>query len=348
MSILAHHSHFFPFPRIFATSMSKKAVIALCITILLPVISYLVVKTVSEDAVKMPRRYFPENITETIVDGKRVSDTVWHQLNNITLVNQMGDTVSLNDLRGKIVVADFFFTRCPTICPYLTRNMAHIQNALKLRDITRPVDTSFVHFVSFSVDPERDTVEALQRYATKFGVNDDLWWMLTGPKKAIYDFALEEVKLGLQDGEGIDTSFVHTSKFVLIDKKGVVRGLQEVEPHAADHERCRLAHACAVIQVTMAVADQAQEVRSAALTPAHIRAVVDETGEVRVLEVHAHRQDMAQSRLILDQPSGKVWPRVFGVRLRHRSSRSLAARRSGRAASSSQGRPKRSSAGCLR
>ena len=204
--------------------MSKKAVIALCVTILFPVISYLIVKTVSENTVKMPRRYFPEGTTETVVDGKRVTDTVWHELNNITLVNQMGDTVSLNDLRGKIVVADFFFTRCPTICPYLTRNMAHIQNALKLRDITRPVDTSFVHFVSFSVDPERDTVQALQRYATKFGVNDDLWWMLTGPKKTIYDFALEEVKLGLVDGEGVDTSFVHTSKFVLIDKRGVVRG----------------------------------------------------------------------------------------------------------------------------
>jgi protein SCO1/2 len=204
--------------------MSKKAIIALCVAILLPAISYLVVKTVSDNTVKMPRRYYPEYTTDTIVDGKRVTDTVWHQVKNITLVNQMGDSVSLDSLRGKIVVADFFFTRCPTICPYLTRNMAHIQNSLKLRDIVRPVDNSFLHFVSFSVDPERDSVEALRRYATKFGVNDDLWWMLTGPKKTIYDFALEEVKLGLQDGGGVDSSFVHTSKFVLIDKKGVVRG----------------------------------------------------------------------------------------------------------------------------
>jgi protein SCO1 len=209
-------------PRI--KKVSKKAVIALCLAILLPVVSYFIVKGVSSDAIIMPRHYFPEFTTDTIIEGKRVSDTTWHQLQNITLVNQLGDTVSLDSLRGKIVVADFFFTRCPTICPYLTRNMQHLQNALKLNDLKRPVDSAFVHFVSFSVDPERDSVEVLRRYATRFGVNDDLWWLLTGPKKTIYDFALHEIKLGLQDGEGIDSNFVHSSKFVLIDKKGVVRG----------------------------------------------------------------------------------------------------------------------------
>jgi protein SCO1/2 len=81
-----------------------------------------------------------------------------------------------------------------------------------------------VHFLSFSVDPERDTVTALKRYADHFGVNSDVWWMLTGPKKTIYDFALNEVKLGLQDGEGVDSNFIHTSKFVVLDRKGIVRG----------------------------------------------------------------------------------------------------------------------------
>jgi protein SCO1/2 len=221
---LVRYSHS---PRTFAPqiiNVSKKAVIALCLAILLPVVSYFIVKGVSSDAVQMPRHYFAEYTSDTVIDGKRVTDTTWHQLENITLVNQLGDTVSLHDLRGKIVVADFFFTRCPTICPYLTRNMAHLQNALKQKEGARPIDSVFIHFVSFSVDPERDSVEALSRYAGRFGVNDDMWWLLTGPKKTIYDFALNEVKLGLQDGEGIDSNFVHTNKFVLIDKKGVVRG----------------------------------------------------------------------------------------------------------------------------
>jgi protein SCO1/2 len=67
-------------------------------------------------------------------------------------------------------------------------------------------------------------VPALRRYADKFGVDHDNWWMLTGNKKTIYDFALNELKLGLVDGEGVDTSFIHSQKFVLLDKDYVVRG----------------------------------------------------------------------------------------------------------------------------
>jgi protein SCO1/2 len=205
--------------------LSKKALIALSLAILLPVVSYFIVKNASSNAVKMPPHYFPEYTTDTVIDGKRVTDTVWHQLGNITLVNQQGDTVSLDSLRGKIVVAGFFFTRCPTICPRLTANMKHLQDALKVTDLRR-VDTAFVHFISFSVDPQYDSVEVLRKYATRFGVNDDMWWMLTGPKKTIYDFALNEMMMGLQDNE-VDTGFMHPKTFTLIDKKGYVRGFYD-------------------------------------------------------------------------------------------------------------------------
>lgn len=204
--------------------MSQKALLALCIAIILPVASYFIVKGVSRDAIHMPPHYYPDYIVDTVKNGKQMSDTIWHQVANITLQNQLGDSVSLHDLRGKIVVADFFFTHCPSICPFLTKNMKGLQDALKMKDVTKRVDTSFVHFLSFSVDPERDSVAALKKYAGHFGVNSDVWWMLTGPKKTIYDFALNEVKLGLQDGEGVDSNFIHTSKFVVLDRKGIVRG----------------------------------------------------------------------------------------------------------------------------
>ena len=204
--------------------MSQKALLALCIAIFLPVVSYFIVKGVSRDAIHMPPHYYPDDFITTVKNGKQVNDTIWHQVADIKLQNQLGDTVSLHSLRGKIIVADYFFTHCPSICPFLTRNMKGLQDALKGKDVTKRTDTSFVHFLSFSVDPERDSVEALKRYAGHFGVNSDVWWMLTGPKKTIYDFALNEVKLGLQDGEGVDSNFIHTPKFVVIDKKGVVRG----------------------------------------------------------------------------------------------------------------------------
>jgi protein SCO1/2 len=204
--------------------VSQKALLALCIAIFLPVVCYFVVKGVSRDAIHMPRHYYPDEIIDVVKDGKRVNDTVWHKVANVTLLNQLGDSVSLQKLRGKIVVADFFFTHCPSICPYLTRNMKGLQDALKTKDVTKRVDTSFVQFLSFSVDHERDSVAQLKKYADHFGVNSDVWWLLTGPKKTIYDFALNEVKLGLQDGQGVDSNFIHTEKFVVLDKKGVVRG----------------------------------------------------------------------------------------------------------------------------
>jgi len=204
--------------------VSKKALLSLCLVALLPVVSYLIVKTASDDAVVMPPRYFPDSVINKIVDGKTVTDTVWHRVNNISLVNQLGDTVSLDDINGSIIIADYFFTRCPSICPTLTKNMKSLQDAMKMKDSRRRIDSSYVRFLSFSVDPERDSPDVLKKYADKYAVNHDTWWFLTGDKKKIYDFAFNELKLGLQDGKGIDSNFIHTQKFVLIDKNRNVRG----------------------------------------------------------------------------------------------------------------------------
>jgi protein SCO1/2 len=204
--------------------VTKKALLALCIAALLPIVSYFIVKTVSEEAVVIPPRFFPDTVINKVVDGKNVTDTIWHSVADIELVNQLGDTVSLDEIKGNIIIADFFFTRCPSICPTLTKNMKGLQDALKMRDFRRRIDVSYVRFLSFSVDPERDSVDALKAYADRFGVNHDSWWFLTGPKKKIYDFALNELKLGLQDGEGVDSNFIHSQKFVLLDRERIVRG----------------------------------------------------------------------------------------------------------------------------
>ena len=86
------------------------------------------------------------------------------------------------------------------------------------------MDPSFIQILSFTVDPKRDSATVLKAYGDKFGVNPDLWWMLTGPKEKIYDFALKELKMGIADGEGADSNFIHTQKIVLLDKEHVVRG----------------------------------------------------------------------------------------------------------------------------
>ncbi|HVY73916.1 MAG TPA: SCO family protein [Puia sp.] len=205
--------------------MSKKALIAILVALLAPIAGFMIMKQASEHAINMPRRYFYDTVITHRKDGKLLTDTVWHPVADIRLKNQLGQEVSLrNDAKGKVVVIDYFFTHCPSICPYLTANMKKLQDALITRDRFKELNPNFVQFVSFSVDPERDSVKALKAYADRFGVDPDFWWMLTGDKKTIYDFALNELKLGLVDGEGVDSNFIHTQKMVLLDKDQVVRG----------------------------------------------------------------------------------------------------------------------------
>jgi len=177
--------------------------------------------------VAMPPRYLPDSVVTRIKDGKEVTDTVWHRVANVRLVNQLGDTVSLDSLHGKVVLIDFFFTHCASICPILTRNLRHMQDALRLSDKARLAnagDSNFVQFLSLTVDPVHDSAPVLARYADRYGVNSDLWWMLTGPKKTIYDFALNELKVGLQDSVNVDSTFMHTDYIALLDKDRVIRG----------------------------------------------------------------------------------------------------------------------------
>jgi protein SCO1 len=204
--------------------VSKKALTAVLLAIMVPVISYLIVKRASDHSIGMPGRYYYDSVVSVIRDGKTIDDTIWHSVEDFKFQNQLGRTVSLTDLPGKVIVADFFFTRCPSICPKLTANIRKLQDALSSKDQFKQLNPAFIQFLSFSVDPERDSVPVLKAYGNKFGINPDLWWLLTGPKKQIYDFSMNELKLGLADGEGVDSNFIHTQKLVLLDKEHVVRG----------------------------------------------------------------------------------------------------------------------------
>jgi len=197
--------------------MNKKAVLGLMLALLMPFAGYFIVKYYSENTVHMPGRYFtPDSVIVSEKNGKTVTDTIWHKVKNIEFTNQLGKKVSLDDLRGKILVIDFFFSRCPGICPGLARSMKRLQDSFKKND-------SIVHFISISVDPEYDSVPQLRKFADRIGANHDTWWFVTGDKKEIYDFAMNELKAGLADTQ-VDTAFIHTENFFLLDSNRVVRG----------------------------------------------------------------------------------------------------------------------------
>jgi len=206
--------------------MNKKALLAICIAVLIPLISYLLVKNVSDNAVVMPRHYLPDSITSSVVDGKMTTDTAWHKAENIKLLNQLGDTVNLYDIQGKVIVADFIFTTCGYVCPQLTTNMVKMQQSfIKGGDPMKKIDTSEVQFLSFTIDPERDSVATLKKYADKYGVDADNWWLLTGAKDSIYNFIFQELKVDKYESNGpLDPNFAHTQRFVLLDKTFRVRG----------------------------------------------------------------------------------------------------------------------------
>lgn len=196
--------------------MNKKTLFAFLLAIFLPLVGYLMVSYYSSRNVLMPRRYFYDSVNVVNNNGKITYDTLWHHVKNLHFTNQMGQQVSLDDLKGKILVVDFFFTHCPTICPKLAVAMKRLQNSF-------PNNDSIVQFISISIDPEHDSLPQLRSWAERFNVNPDSWWLATGNKDSIYNFALTEMKASVADAN-VDTAFIHTENFFLLDKERVVRG----------------------------------------------------------------------------------------------------------------------------
>ncbi len=196
--------------------MKKKALLALMLAILLPAVGYLLTDYYSKRDTQMPGRYFYDSVSVSQKNGKTIYDTAWHHVSNLEFTNQFGKKVSFADLKGKIIVLDFFFTRCPSICPRLAKAMKRLQNSFVKND-------SIVQFVSISVDPVHDSVPELRKWAERFNVDPDSWWVVTGNRDSIYHFAINEIKADIADSN-VDTAFIHTENFFLLDKQRVIRG----------------------------------------------------------------------------------------------------------------------------
>jgi protein SCO1/2 len=204
--------------------VNKKAFIGILVALIIPVAIFFYVDSLPKAAI--PRPLFYDSVSTKIRKGKAVNDTLWQHIPDFTLTNQMGQKVSFSDFSlsdsGRITVANFFFTHCPTICPGMTRQMKQLQNTVtkgvKVGDNT----ADYVQFISFSIDPVRDSVEALKKWADRFQIDPANWWLLTGDKKTIYDISLKYMNLDVQD-PSVDSAFPHTDIFVLIDKHGVIR-----------------------------------------------------------------------------------------------------------------------------
>jgi protein SCO1/2 len=155
-------------------------------------------------------------VTKT-VDGKTTTDTVYQTIPAFKYINQYGDSITDKRLDGNIYVADFFFTTCPSICPVMHRNMLNVYNAFK--------DSTGFKIISYSIDPQHDSVPVLKKYSDKLGIAGNTWWLLQGTKNETYQLAknyLVSVQEKNPAGE-----YIHDGYFILIDKQKRIRGTYE-------------------------------------------------------------------------------------------------------------------------
>lgn len=216
--------------------MNKKAFFGIIIALIIPLAAYFIMRAIP--AIAPPRRVFFDSVNTRISNGKEITDTIWSRVPDFTFTNQLGQKVSWKDMmyqrndssiEGKIVVIDFFFTRCPSICPAMTKNMKLLQDGIKSSEKVGDRAADFVQFLSVSVDPENDSVPELKKWADRFQINPQNWWLLTGNKKEIYDWARNGLKLAIADSAHIDTSFMHPMLFMLLDKDRVIRARRDNE-----------------------------------------------------------------------------------------------------------------------
>ncbi|QVY64666.1 SCO family protein [Polaribacter sp. Q13] len=160
--------------------------------------------------------YNPVDVNPRLVDESMLHIQKNHTVADFKLINQNGKTITNDDYKDKIYIADFFFTRCQTICIAMAYNMSELQEYYKN-------DTDIL-FLSHSVTPVIDSVSVLRAYADRKGVIDGKWNVTTGPKKHIYELARKSYFAVTDEGTGDENDFIHTEQFVLVDKERRIRG----------------------------------------------------------------------------------------------------------------------------
>lgn len=196
----------------------KKSVPTLVIMAVFSVGMIFAIYTLLTPEKKLPV-FNPADVNPKLVDKSVINITRNHKVADFKLINQNGEIVTQNDYKDKIYVADFFFTRCMTICPVMTNNMGKLQEVFKNDDE--------IKFLSLSVTPEMDSIPILKEYAVKKGVIDAKWNITTGDKKHIYELARKSYFAVLDEGDGGLQDFIHTENFILVDKKRQIRGFYD-------------------------------------------------------------------------------------------------------------------------
>tara|TARA_B100000900_G_scaffold415064_1_gene443641 strand:+ start:3116 stop:3793 length:678 start_codon:yes stop_codon:yes gene_type:complete len=164
--------------------------------------------------------YNPSDLNPAVVDDDLERIGRGHRIGNFDLIDQWGNKVDSSLFQGKIYVADFFFTTCPTICIDMGKNFQRIQEVYK--------DEDRLNLVSHTVMPEIDTVEVMHTYGERIGALKGKWHLLTGEKGELYRMARREYFAVMEQGTSFDEhDFIHTENVILVDEKKRIRGFYD-------------------------------------------------------------------------------------------------------------------------
>jgi protein SCO1/2 len=161
----------------------------------------------------------PAMVNFELVDSTIQHQKKYHRIADFSLTNQNGKTITPLNFKGKIYVADFFFTTCPTICIAMTENLLLVQEKI--------INNPHVMLLSHSVNPQIDTVAQLKKYALDKGVVDTKWHLVTGGKKEIYELARKSYLVVKENGDGGPFDMIHTENFILVDPDRRIRGFYD-------------------------------------------------------------------------------------------------------------------------
>lgn len=148
---------------------------------------------------------------------EETKDSVYHRIPDFELTSQDGKQITQKDFEGKIIIADFFFTSCETICPRMTSQLKRVAKRIE--------GMPDVFIVSHTVDPETDTQEVLKQYAETNGINTAKWWFLTGDETFIHEHGGQGYLLNVMKDSTAQGGFLHSEMFVLVDKDRRIRGI---------------------------------------------------------------------------------------------------------------------------
>lgn len=187
----------------------KSGLLFFCLAVVCPVVAFAMVSWYQHTVQELP--YFGRDYQ--IESG---SQQQHFTVSGFRFPNESDAYTTLDSVKGKVWVANYFFSNCKTICPIIMPNLLHVQEAYK--------GNKDFKMVSFSVDPQRDTTGQLQWYAQQLGIDTRQWHLLTGNKVLLYRYARNDLFITASDGDGGPDDFIHSDKIVLLDRAGHIRG----------------------------------------------------------------------------------------------------------------------------